>query len=217
VTITKSITLDGRSGLAGVIASGVNGIVVQAGPNDDVILRGLVLNGIGAGLNGIRFLSGRSLRVEDCTITGFVNVGIDFEPSAATAQLFVKNSVIGQNTSGNILVSLGQAVIEKSQLLNSGYGLSATGTAKASVHDSTFSGHSGSAIRATGSSEINVDHGLVANNGVGVQGDSTVRLSEVMVGHNSTGVTGTVASFGNNRLSAGNTTNGAPSATIPQQ
>jgi hypothetical protein len=85
------------------------------------------------------------------------------------------------------------------------------------VHDTTFSGHSGIAIHAAGTSEINVEHGLVANNTVGVQGDSTVRLSEVMVSNNGTGIIGTVASFGNNRMAAGNATTGAPSSVIAQQ
>ena len=137
----------------------------------------------------------------------------------AASQLFVKGSVISQNTVGNMLVSQGNVVVENSQLLNAPYGLNVTGTgtAQVSVHDTTFSGHSGNAIHAAGSSEVNVEHGLVANNGVGVQGDSTVRLSEVMVSNNGTGVNGTVASFGNNRITAGNATNGAPSSVIAQQ
>src|SRR5262245_8204893 len=45
VTITKSITIDGTAGLGGVLASGTNGIVVNAtGANDVVILRNLDLN-----------------------------------------------------------------------------------------------------------------------------------------------------------------------------
>jgi len=219
VTITKSITIDGRGTLASVLVSGTNGIVVAAGPNDVVILRNFSINGIGLGLNGIKFISGKALHIEDCTITGFMNVGIDFEPAVVTTQLFVKNAVVSQNTVGNMLVTQGNAVVESSQMLNAPYGLNVTGTgaAQVSVHDTTFSGHSGIAIHASGSSEINVDHGLVANNSVGVQGDSTVRLSEVMVSNNGTGITGTVASFGNNRMTAGNATTGAPSSVIAQQ
>jgi len=217
VSITKSITIDGRGTLASVLSTSTYGIQVAAGVNDVVILRGFSINGVGLGTNGVRFVTGKALHIEDCTITGFTNVGVDFEPAAATAQLFLKGSTISQNTVGNMLVTQGNAVVENSQLLNSPYGLNGTGTAQVSVHDTTFSGHSGIAIHASGSSEINVEHGLVANNGVGVQGDSTVRLSEVMVSNNGTGVNGMVASFGNNRMAAGNTTNGAPSSVIAQQ
>jgi len=88
LTITKSITIDGRGTLASVLVSGTNGIVVAAGPNDVVILRNFSINGIGLGLNGIKFISGKALHIEDCTITGFMNVGIDFEPAVVTTQLF---------------------------------------------------------------------------------------------------------------------------------
>src|ERR1700746_1262060 len=69
VTITKAITIDGGGGqVASILVSGTNGIVIQAGPSDVVILRNLRFNGIGTGLNGIRFLSGKDLNVEGCYI-----------------------------------------------------------------------------------------------------------------------------------------------------
>src|SRR5437773_9202420 len=47
VTITKGITIDGGGGqVASVLASGTNGISVQAGPTDVVTLRNLRINGI---------------------------------------------------------------------------------------------------------------------------------------------------------------------------
>src|SRR5258708_19107658 len=56
VTITKAITIDGGGGqVASVLVSGTNGIVVQAGPNDVVILRNLRLNRISSGLHRIQF------------------------------------------------------------------------------------------------------------------------------------------------------------------
>src|SRR5579864_3019410 len=78
VTITKAITIDGGGGqVASVLVSGTNGIVVQAGPSDVVILRNLRINGIGTGINGIRFLSGKDLNVENCFIFGFTTNGVD--------------------------------------------------------------------------------------------------------------------------------------------
>src|SRR5437016_1591812 len=79
VTITKAITIDGGGGqVASVLVSGTNGIVVQANAQTDVvILRNLRINGIGSGLNGIRFLSGKDLNVENCYIFGFTQNGID--------------------------------------------------------------------------------------------------------------------------------------------
>src|SRR6266542_3224029 len=42
VTITKAITIDGGGGvMASVLVSGTNGIIIQAGVNDTVVLRNL--------------------------------------------------------------------------------------------------------------------------------------------------------------------------------
>src|SRR6476620_2972667 len=94
VTITKAITIDGGGGqVASVLVSGTNGIVVQAGPSDVVILRNLRINGIGTGINGIRWLAGKNLTVENCDIFGFTNNGIDIaKPDGGKA--FVHNTVV---------------------------------------------------------------------------------------------------------------------------
>src|SRR5438552_14854333 len=46
VTITKAITIDGGGTFGSVLVSGTNGIIVQAGANDVVILRRLSLQGV---------------------------------------------------------------------------------------------------------------------------------------------------------------------------
>src|SRR5947209_20183000 len=99
VTITKAITIDGGGGqVASVLVSGTNGIVVQAGPSDVVILRNLRINGIGTGINGIRFLSGKDLNVENCYIFGFTQNGIDVALNQAfAATVHVINTVIKNN------------------------------------------------------------------------------------------------------------------------
>src|SRR5213593_4753683 len=45
VTITKSITINGDGTLAGLLASLTNGIIVNAGVNDKVVIRSLSING----------------------------------------------------------------------------------------------------------------------------------------------------------------------------
>jgi hypothetical protein len=71
VTITKSITISGDGTLAGILAAGTNGVIVNAQANDTVILRSISINGACTGLDGIRFLGGKHLHVENCTIYGF--------------------------------------------------------------------------------------------------------------------------------------------------
>ena len=91
LTITKSIMITGDGTMASVLVSGTNGIVVQAAPSDVVILRNLHFDGIGTGVNGIRFLAGGELHVEGCEIHGFTQQAIDVAPSN-DALVFVTNS-----------------------------------------------------------------------------------------------------------------------------
>ena len=72
VTITKSIAImcDGVTG--GVLVSGANGITVNAGENDRVMLSGLDIHGTGTGVIGVRVVRARTVTVRKSTIQGFV-------------------------------------------------------------------------------------------------------------------------------------------------
>src|SRR5947207_5801382 len=105
VTITKAITIDGGGGqVASILVSGTNGVNVQAGPTGVVVLRNLRINGIegagSGGLNGIRYLSGASLHVENCYIFGFTGDGINVATSAANAAIFVNDTFLTNNSNG---------------------------------------------------------------------------------------------------------------------
>jgi hypothetical protein len=109
VTITKSIIIDCHFTEGGVLAGG-NAIVVNAGASDVVVLRGLDILGVNPPTNGIRFIAGGALHVEDCVIRRFNaanSFGISFQPSA-TSRLYLRNVVISENgngaTGGGILV-----------------------------------------------------------------------------------------------------------------
>src|SRR5215813_8992516 len=104
VTITKGITIDGGGGqVASTLVAGTNGIVVSAGPTSVVTLRNLRINGIGGtgsgGLNGIRYLGGAALHVENCQIFGFTQDGINVSTSASAA-LFVTDTFLTNNANG---------------------------------------------------------------------------------------------------------------------
>jgi hypothetical protein len=84
VSITKAITISAEGFTAGVLAANTDGIIINAGAQDVVVLRGLNINGAFAGRAGIRFLSGAALHVENCQIRNFTGIsdasGIVFEP-----------------------------------------------------------------------------------------------------------------------------------------
>src|SRR5207302_6567148 len=71
VTISQAVALVAPPGVyAGISVFSGTGITVNAGPSDDVTIRGLTLNGLG-GNAGISFASGASLNVEDSVFTNF--------------------------------------------------------------------------------------------------------------------------------------------------
>src|SRR5579871_4811074 len=100
LTITKAITIDGGGGQVGsVLVAGTNGIVVAAGANDVVTIRNMRINGISSGLNGVRFLSGKSLSLENVYIFGFTQNGLDIALNQNTpASVHVIDSVFNNNT-----------------------------------------------------------------------------------------------------------------------
>src|SRR6267378_4028202 len=78
VTITKAITIDGAGTNASILASGTTGVIINAGAADVVILRNLSINGApptSPGLNGIRFIAGGELHLDNVAIFGFGATG----------------------------------------------------------------------------------------------------------------------------------------------
>ncbi len=234
VTITKSITISSVGFEAGVLVSGTNGIVVNAAATDFVVLRGLDFEGLGTGLNGISFLAGGSLTVEDCTINRFTQKGINFAPSGA-AQLNVRNTVIRNQSAATGIgiapaVSAG-ALLDDVTIEGNLNGVAVSGNSKVLIRRSTLAANVNSGLLAT-SGSVAVEDSTISGNtsttgtvaGVRADGGATVvTLSNVTIANNaSNGVFengGQIQSFGNNRI-VGNNPNiaaGTTLGTIPQQ
>ena len=221
VTITKSIMIDCRHTVGGVLASSVNGIIINAGANDKIILRGLDIDGDGVGgLDGIRFLAGGSLHVEDTTInnmTNGINVGLN---QAGNAELYVTNSYIRNNSNVGIFVSnsgngVVSAVIEKTTSENNVFGLIGRNNTRIEARNSVFSGNSTTGVlsevlSAGPVSVINVINSAITGNGTGLSagnsattGQGNLRVSGSTISFNSTGVTagnGVASTFSDNIL-----------------
>ena len=100
VTITKSIAIlcDGMG--AGVLASGTNGIVVNAADNDKVLLSGLDIYGAGSGLNGIRVVRAGSVVIHNSVIHGFSTPGSRGISVEGPGSVTVSASTILHNATG---------------------------------------------------------------------------------------------------------------------
>jgi hypothetical protein len=235
VTITKAISIIGEGVTAGILAAGTNGVIVNAGVNDNVVLRGLDIEGAGTGLNGIRFLAGGTLHVENCTINGFTQAGIAFLPSGAS-RLSVEDTVVRDNNPlagssyGGIFIAptgtgSADASIDETRLVRNFHGLRVQGNSRVAARNCSASGHSGSGLLAvsSGAAQLNLDGCEASNNVNGIRSEgagTTVRIANTLVTNNTANglmpvAGGAIISFGNNQV-AGNGTNGAPTSTVPE-
>jgi hypothetical protein len=219
VTITKAITIACEGVTAGVLVSGTNAIIVSAGPTDQVTLRGLDINGLGTGINGIRFLAGKALIVDNCQIYGFTTHGIDVALAASGSSLTVKDTRINNlggvgiratTTAGGVSVSVDHVNISR---VTTGVE-SATGGNTSVSNSIMFAGSNGVLASANGA-VMTVANSVMSSNNVGANASAsgaTIALTNSDLFANNTAVGAAVGSNfisgGNNKLS-GNTSPGA--------
>jgi len=208
VTITKSITISSEGFEAGVLVSGTNAIVINATTTSNVVLRGLDIEGLGTGLDGIKVLGGLgSLHVEKCTINNFRGTngsGIEIATSTAgaTTHVFIKDTIIrnnGQNTGGGIFINPTGGAIVKASLDNvrtefNIFGFKVQGSTTAVVNDSVSAGNSAAGFtNAAAPAVLFLTRSVSANNGtfgVVCQG-TTTSLGDTTIVGNTTATTGT--------------------------
>lgn len=230
VTITKSITLDGTGTFASILASLVNGIVINAAATDVVTIRGISINGFCNGINGINVLQAKTVNVEDCVIFRFnTGNGITVNETSSTGlNLNVRNSVIRDNTldginttstTGTVTVTL-----DNVRLSGNGNGLHARSGSRVTARSCVFSNNTTNGVFADAAAAplVNVfvwDSQISMNGGSGVRagnagnaGVSGVTINQNQIDRNtgngvliSTG--GVVNTFGNNSI-LGNGTDG---------
>lgn len=231
VTIVKSITINGEGTLAGILAAGTTGVVINATSTSVVTLRNISIVGAGTGFDGIRILSAAKVNVENCTISGFTNQGIDINPSTAglNTQVTVSNTDIRNNTQQGIQVlPSGTAHVQLvvRECLLSGNGATAVDVAgsgnSAAIHNSTMQNNLvGAQVQLTGS-EMFIDGCMISNNtlsgiisGQGAGQTPTTFLTRSSVVNNAAGITGNGTTTGlTNNVVAGNGTNNTVTNSI---
>jgi len=221
VTITKSITIDCTGTLGGVLASSTTGVILN-GAGIIVTLRGLEINGGPPnlpGVNGIRFLQGNRLSVEDCTIYNFLaaapnGFGILVNNTSTNVQLNVRNTVIRNNGTavsgggiGVIPTGTGAARINLNNVQISGHfraidvnvaGTTATAGVRASIANSNISSNTNgilvNAPAGPASAILTVTGSTVSNNsgfGLSVTGSANALMlvGTTTIQFNSSGLT----------------------------
>ena len=195
VTITKSITILSDGNVAGVLATGTNGIVINAAATDVVVLKGLDIEGATTGLNGVRFLNGGALHIYNCIIRDFKGGapngwGVTFNPATAS-ELYISDTILSNNglpgVGGGVRIAptgTGNAnvTINNSNIDNNGQGIVADGSTSTTamnitIQDSVVHGNGGNGVLAItpgGGSriQVNLDRTSVTGNvGSGARAD----------------------------------------------
>jgi hypothetical protein len=199
VTVVKAITLaDEGVGEGGILVAGTNGITVNAGPSDVVIVRGLQIDGgplpSSFSLAGIKFIAGGVLEVQNCQIRNFNGgspngYGISFTPVGG-GELDVSDSTITSNGQAGGGVSIGGGIF-----------IAPTGTpavkfsiTRTNIYDNTngirvdVSGATGGTVNGTIENTIinnSGNHGLSVNIGAG--GTSAIVVFDHSQSINNTG------------------------------
>ena len=242
VTITKGITIDGAGTLASVLHSGVNGVIVNAASDKTICLRNLSISGAGTtlGTNGIRYLGGRQLIVQNVSLQqvsgNLIDVQLGSNGNLELDNVTGFNGGIGvflKTTAGALFAN-----INNCRFYNNSTGIKADLNTRLTVRNTVVAGNmsasapSGNGIQVAPSGAGSVS-AILENNSISgctdgivvtTSGGSSVSvfISNNVIFNNSNGVdigaVVSVRSFVNNKM-AGNTTDvvGTLGSAIGQQ
>lgn len=228
ITITKSITINGTGTLAGILAANVTGVIVNAPIGDTVILRDISINGACNGLNGIRYIQGKTLMVDHCWIYGFrgnPGRGIDVALTNNGALKLIDTIIENNLEDGiHITTTVGQvtATIDRCRIMNCADGIEAVANVRGAIRNTILNHNATSGIKTSGASSIlNIDDIFVSYSPIGLQASasSSLRVSDSVIAQNNTGLSpngGTIDSFQGNSL-MGNPTPGSFTTTTNKQ
>jgi hypothetical protein len=240
INLTRSMTITGEGVHAVSPAAAAGNAVTINVPGGTVILRHLYVqnNTSGTGLNGVNATDFGALHIESVTANGFAGAdaaGINVVPTAPAArEVFVKDSILRNNTSGLKIVGNGAttATVQRTRAENNNANPAGTGgngfgflnQLKVTLESCDASGNTNGFLLFSASlpAEMNIERGVASNNsfsGIAVGGvaATVVRVSNSVVTNNFVGLVsfgGTLQSRVNNTV-AGNTGSNSPAVPIP--
>jgi hypothetical protein len=202
VTITKCMTIDGTygSGFGSILAAGGNGVIVNVTTNPStakVTLRKLSINGgclPTTSTNGINYLAGNSLHVQQCDIFQFGQNGINISLGTngnATIQDTTIREVAGSAISATATATHNVAVIvTNAEIDKVPTGISALANSIVTVRNSTLALCSSNGVNTANTALVNVTDSLLTLNGTGINivAGANVRVNNNVFAQNVTGV-----------------------------
>jgi hypothetical protein len=170
VTITKSITIDCDPGPGSILASGTQGIVINALTTDTIVIRNLNISGAGTtlGTNGINIITAKSVLLHEVDIERFSNSCINIGTAVAnTVQVQVEDTRMMNCGASGIAAGQGAKVnVTHSYIATVTNGVSQSGSgSQLFMTGSTVVG-AGNALQSSGGNFIGASGNTFANNGV---------------------------------------------------
>jgi hypothetical protein len=224
--ITKSITIDCHEVFGSELSAGTNAINIPfdsfaaADARKTVNIRNVNFQGFDSGLVGINITgngTGSFVNIEDCLINGnFGGAATGILDLRTNGTLTVLNTTIRNMGSNGISVAstgggLIRATLSNVRVFNAKSGIVAGNGTGLHVSRSVVASNATVGLSSATGSSLSVDSTEIADNGIGLQAEGTVVLSNNDVVFNATGLSGTVFTYTNNRF----TGNGAGGTFSP--
>ena len=236
IQIDRALTIQAAPGVYAAVGDETKlgvAITINAPAGARIVLSRLYITSRIMG-RGIDFISGSSLHVENCVISGFKDYGIRFnleigECDSGCPKLSLKDNFVRGNEIG-IGVKAAMATIEHTRVEDNATGVQIKGESKVTLRDSVLAMNSSDGVTLAFLSTGRIENCAVTDNGTGLNviSDATspgsFYVSDTIVSGNNIGlradanglIAGKIYSFGNNRL-FGNTTDGSFTQQIQPQ
>jgi hypothetical protein len=166
ITISHAVTITSPAGVEAGIAAAAGGtaITINAGSTDNIILRGLTLDGANSADTAVQFNSGENLTVVGCSFSNYQGYAISFFPPTKE-NLVISNTNFMNNAFGAVFIGWAAATLDHVTISNSGDSVAFDG------------GNSPSSLTISNSSFAVVGDGLAV--GGSAAGPELVTLSNV--------------------------------------
>jgi hypothetical protein len=226
ISITRSVTIDCSTARAPVRDLGTNaggaitGISINVPLGDafrTVRLRGLYIDGsLGSAyylMSGIDIQAAAAVYIEDCVISNAYHQGIYDHRTGGQTKLFIKDSIISGGAGPGIVAAsaaVGITVLDNVTSENNAYGIAAATGNNVTIRNSVFSGNSTAGIEGDAGAQITVYNSTISHNNIGVQSQSSVRVSNNGIEFNNTAFSGSAGTLGLNRYSGNGSIGTAP-------